>query len=438
MSELIIESDAALFEAEVDRRETARAEKKAAEKAEKAKVEAAKEEDSKEGDGTAEEKTEEKAEEKAEEKTEAMDEEELAPIVLTDEEKRAIVMKARAAAYDVLLAEKAAIERYEDDISRRYFHIKPLAQGEMRAWTEYLTYMEKRASKDSLSLARTIKTFERCLVSAAIYPQFWIRYSKFLVKHGMVEEARASLVTATSNYCRKKSKVFIAYAAFEEIHGGNIQLARELLQKVITRLSCGDVSVVLLGVNLERRHAVNSDYSKAESVFTNALEDCYKISVKPGEESKRILRRKPQFAKISLNFAQFLRVVSLDDKKAEAVLRKALEEDATNPTVWISLIDLLSRSSDVAAVSAEYELAIKAVPHVEMNGLLWQQYKTYMQTYATDVAEITEVENRAPQAQVPQNKKRKFQNNNSNNHGRRHSGHSGYSGGHGQQRRRHY
>merc|ERR1712216_757806 len=94
---------------------------------------------------------------------------------------------------------------------------------------------------------------------------------------------------------------------------------------------------------------------------------------------------------------------------------KVPQVDRTNPTLWMSLISLLTATSDVPTTSKEYENAVKSVTLPEMIALLWQQYLSYMQTCSTDPVAIEDVRKRVPLPFV--SKKRKFQDHRGRGHG---------------------
>nr|XP_045598774.1 uncharacterized protein LOC123758422 [Procambarus clarkii] len=68
--------------------------------------------------------------------------------------------------------------KLEEKIKRPYFHVKPLDKRQIKNWNDYLDF--EISEGDPL---RIIPLFERCLVSCALYEDFWCRYALYMEKH---------------------------------------------------------------------------------------------------------------------------------------------------------------------------------------------------------------------------------------------------------------
>ncbi|KAK7071105.1 PRP39 pre-mRNA processing factor 39 [Halocaridina rubra] len=68
--------------------------------------------------------------------------------------------------------------KYEERIKRPYFHIKSLDKKQIKNWKDYLEYELKEGDP-----VRIVSLFERCLVSCAMYEDFWCQYAVYLEKH---------------------------------------------------------------------------------------------------------------------------------------------------------------------------------------------------------------------------------------------------------------
>ncbi|QQP41249.1 Putative LOC100123653, partial [Caligus rogercresseyi] len=73
--------------------------------------------------------------------------------------------------------------KFEDNIKRPYFHMKPLERGQLKNWVEYLDYeiaqvadkaKQREKNEDEAVL------FERCLIACALYEEFWFKYIDWL------------------------------------------------------------------------------------------------------------------------------------------------------------------------------------------------------------------------------------------------------------------
>ena len=83
---------------------------------------------------------------------------------------------------------------FEGKIDHNYFHVKPLKLKQLRNWEAYLDFEIGSGNHE-----RTVVLFERCLVPAAHYEQFWAKYARYLEdyfkrqtqinKHGQVDKA---------------------------------------------------------------------------------------------------------------------------------------------------------------------------------------------------------------------------------------------------------
>jgi pre-mRNA-processing factor 39 len=88
-------------------------------------------------------------------------------------------MKERIVATVVASHEKCEAEvdkriKFEDKIKRPYFHVKPLDLKQLRNWDAYLDFEMAEGNHE-----RIVVLFERCLIPAANYEQFWVKYARY-------------------------------------------------------------------------------------------------------------------------------------------------------------------------------------------------------------------------------------------------------------------
>lgn len=55
-------------------------------------------------------------------------------------------------------------------IKRPYFHVKPLEKIQLKNWKEYLEFEIENGTHE-----RVVVLFERCVISCALYEDFWIK-----------------------------------------------------------------------------------------------------------------------------------------------------------------------------------------------------------------------------------------------------------------------
>lgn len=97
------------------------------------------------------------------------------------------------------------IKSFESNIQRRYFHITPIDDDQLNNWHRYLDFIEKQedfdwvgflfhqglfeylfghSSEFNVRCMQALKLYERCLISCANYPEFWMRYVDFMEAQG--------------------------------------------------------------------------------------------------------------------------------------------------------------------------------------------------------------------------------------------------------------
>ncbi|XP_076201937.1 pre-mRNA-processing factor 39 isoform X3 [Aptenodytes patagonicus] len=59
---------------------------------------------------------------------------------------------------------------FEEAIKRPYFHVKPLEKIQLKNWKEYLEFEIENGTHE-----RVVVLFERCVISCALYEDFWIK-----------------------------------------------------------------------------------------------------------------------------------------------------------------------------------------------------------------------------------------------------------------------
>ena len=94
------------------------------------------------------------------------------------EDKLKAGMKERIIATVVASHEKCEAEvekrlKFEDKIKRTYFHVKPLDLKQLKNWESYLDFEIEQGDHE-----RIVVLFERCLIPAAPYEQFWAKYAR--------------------------------------------------------------------------------------------------------------------------------------------------------------------------------------------------------------------------------------------------------------------
>ncbi|MBE7180685.1 MAG: hypothetical protein INR71_05655, partial [Terriglobus roseus] len=88
-------------------------------------------------------------------------------------------LRARIDGYYLEIFQKTQAETtkrwtYEQEIKRPYFHVTELDEPQLANWRKYLDFEEVEGDYQ-----RIVFLYERCLVAAAYYDEFWLRYSRW-------------------------------------------------------------------------------------------------------------------------------------------------------------------------------------------------------------------------------------------------------------------
>uniref|UniRef100_A0A7N0U2W6 Pre-mRNA-processing factor 39 n=1 Tax=Kalanchoe fedtschenkoi TaxID=63787 RepID=A0A7N0U2W6_KALFE len=161
-----------------------------------------------------------------------------------------------------LLDEK--IQRYENQIRRPYFHVKPLNESELENWHCYLDFVEKQGDLDW-----AVKLYERCLIPCALYTDFWIRYAQLLENKGGRELANFALDRATKTFRKTVPCMHLFNARYKE-QTKDFSGARAAFPKLNkNELDSEFINNVMREANMEKRLGNNE---AAYRVYREAIE----------------------------------------------------------------------------------------------------------------------------------------------------------------------
>ncbi|PWW76020.1 TPR-like protein [Tuber magnatum] len=137
---------------------------------------------------------------------------------------------------------------YESEIKRPYFHVNELDEPQLVNWRKYLDFEEVEGD-----FTRTQFLYERCLVTAAFYDEFWYRYARWMsAQDGKEEEIRNIYQRASMAFVPiTRPGIRIQYAHFEESQG-RVDMARAVLESILEQLP-GHIETIVAWANLERR-----------------------------------------------------------------------------------------------------------------------------------------------------------------------------------------
>ncbi|KAH9902002.1 pre-mRNA-processing factor 39 [Xylariomycetidae sp. FL2044] len=137
---------------------------------------------------------------------------------------------------------------YESEIKRPYFHVTELESSQIVNWRKYLDFEEAEGD-----FARTTFLYERCIITCALYDEFWLRYARWMsAQSGKEEEVRHIYMRAATLFVPvSRPGIRLQFAYFEE-SCGRIGVARDIHEAILMKLpDC--VEAIVSWANLERR-----------------------------------------------------------------------------------------------------------------------------------------------------------------------------------------
>lgn len=106
---------------------------------------------------------------------------------------------------------------YEQEVKRPYYHVTELDDSQLVNWRKYLDFEESKGQYNRIKFL-----YERCLVTAANYDEFWFRYARWMLAQGpsKQEEVRNIYQRASSVFVPiARPSIRLYYAQFEESRG---------------------------------------------------------------------------------------------------------------------------------------------------------------------------------------------------------------------------
>ncbi|KAJ4370642.1 hypothetical protein N0V83_005163 [Neocucurbitaria cava] len=140
---------------------------------------------------------------------------------------------------------------YEQGIKRAYFHVTEVEDAELDNWRKYLDFEEKEGDFE-----RTAFLYERCLVACALYPEFWLRYARWMFSQGKEENTRLIYMRASCIFVPISAPaVRLNWALFEE-KLGRISVSRDIYIAMLEQAP-GQTDTIISLAGVERRHEGN-------------------------------------------------------------------------------------------------------------------------------------------------------------------------------------
>jgi pre-mRNA-processing factor 39 len=235
-------------------------------------------------------------------------------------------MAPKLAACESTKRKRETISPFEDSVKgSHHFHVYTLDKGQLSNWNRYLDYEEKEGD-----LASVTTLYERCLISCASYPAFWIRYALYIESQpqggGDLTRVCEILDRATKTHTKRKPECHLWKARFDE-RRGEIEACRSGYQHLLKDVAPNLLQGIVAYANLERRQG---SVESASKVFQDALEST-KERASEGSSSTT-------FAYIAIHYARFVQHVKKDIEKARGIYEYALGIAPHQRILWESYV----------------------------------------------------------------------------------------------------
>lgn len=219
---------------------------------------------------------------------------------------------------------------FEMNIKRPYFHVKPLDYPQLFNWMSYLNFEIQEGQEDRINIL-----FERCLISCALYEEFWIKYARWTYKTFKSKTKTRAVYMRAKTHCPTSLNLVLSLSAFEE----SVDCYSDAT-KVLDEFRSNYPGYVLLELRylglLRRKAERGCSGSSTEQVLNQ-----YESLIKDSQSSPNL------HSFYSLKLARYHQKSRGDPKLAQKVLKKAITLDPFN-------LQLYSQNVDIAYTSDKF------------------------------------------------------------------------------------
>jgi len=228
---------------------------------------------------------------------------------------------------------------FEAEIKRPYFHVTELEHPQLANWRKYLDFEEAEGD-----YARILFLYERCLVTCALYDEFWFRYARWMSSQkDKSEEVRNIYLRASTLFVPiSRPGIRLQFASFEE-SCGRVDIAQDIHAALLMVLpDC--IEVIVSWAHLQRRqHGLDSAIGVYKTQIDNAQVDIYTKAALVTEWAFLLWRVKG----------------SVDE--ARAVFTKNMQWYADSRIFWEKWIEFELQQPTSAELEPEHSDRVKAV-----------------------------------------------------------------------------
>ncbi|KAK4992603.1 hypothetical protein LTR50_000936 [Elasticomyces elasticus] len=228
---------------------------------------------------------------------------------------------------------------YEQEIKRPYFHVTELDDAQIANWRKYLDFEEHEGSYQRVAFL-----YERCLVTAARYEEFWLRYARWmLAQKDKQQEVRNIYERASCLHVPiAEPAIRLQYARFEEM-SGRVDVAEAIHEEILSVLPSHIETLKSWGNLIRRQHGVDA----AVAHYCNFIDspDC----------------DTPTKAALVVEWARLVWKVKGSAEEARAIMQKQQHWYLDSRPFWSAYLLFELDQPTGPATEAEHHQRIKAI-----------------------------------------------------------------------------
>ncbi|KAF9586178.1 hypothetical protein BGW38_008895 [Lunasporangiospora selenospora] len=301
---------------------------------------------------------------------------------------RQLIMESATQVYTNTAMETNKRWPFEAEIKRPYFHVKPMDMPQLSNWRRYLDFEETEGDVQRIRIL-----YERCLVTCALYEEFWLRYGTWTRSQNNVDQLQDVYSRAVHFVPSTNPSTRLLLALVEE-ERGEFEDARQHYKTMLGFLP-GHIETIVRFASFERRVSPK-DLESAELVYASQL----------GLENVDELT---QTAIVTL-YAKFLWQIKKDAEGARAIFKTGEGKFASK--FYFSNYVKFEKDQDgddyEERVSNVYEQArLSSLPESVKNDYN-QSYLDFVMEFGSSAARYNnlETELKAPSVYVAESRKR--------------------------------
>lgn len=267
--------------------------------------------------------------------------------------------------YQKCQAETTKRWTYEQKIERPYFLVTELDEAQLSNWRKYLDFEEAEGDYERITCL-----YERCLVPAAYYDEFWLRYARWMYAQiNKTEEVRNIYSRASCIYVPiARSTVRLQWALFEEMQG-RVDVSLEIYEAMLIAVP-GTVETIVSWANCARRHH-----------GLDAAIAVYKAQIESNEVDR------PAKAALTAEWARLIWKVKGSADEARSIYKDNQQYFGDSQAFWNSFLNFEMEQPTSEATEEKHYASIKQVHQdirksralsLEANKQLTQVYMVYL------------------------------------------------------------